>query len=54
MDALTDILNTLRLSSSLYFRTELTSPWGVEVPNKDCVARFHICYSRSVLAAGGG
>jgi len=42
MDALTDILNTLRLSSSLYFRTELTSPWGVEVPPKKTVARFHI------------
>jgi len=42
MDALTDILNTLRLSSSLYFRTELTSPWGVEVPVKEKVARFHI------------
>lgn len=42
MDALTDILNTLRLSSSLYFRTELTSPWGVEVPSKKRVARFHI------------
>lgn len=42
MDALTDILNTLRLSSSLYFRTELTSPWGIEVPAKNNVARFHI------------
>lgn len=42
MDALTDILNTLRLSSSLYFRTELTSPWGIEVPAKPGVARFHI------------
>lgn len=42
MDALTDILNTLRLSSSLYFRTELSSPWGVEVPTKERVARFHI------------
>lgn len=42
MDALTDILNTLRLSSSLYFRTELTSPWGIEVPAKAGVARFHI------------
>ena len=42
MDALTDILNTLRLSSSLYFRTELTAPWGVEVPEKPNVARFHI------------
>ncbi|GAA6152868.1 AraC family transcriptional regulator [Pseudoteredinibacter isoporae] len=42
MDALTDILKTLRLSSSFYFRTELTSPWGVEVPAKDKVARFHV------------
>ena len=42
MDALTDILNTLRLSSSLYFRTELTAPWGVKVPSKGKVARFHI------------
>ncbi len=42
MDALTDILNTLRLSSSLYFRTELTAPWGIEVPAKPQVARFHI------------
>ena len=42
MDALTDILNTLRLSSTLYFRTELTSPWGICVPTKPNVARFHI------------
>ncbi|MEW5250946.1 AraC family transcriptional regulator [Microbulbifer sp. 2201CG32-9] len=42
MDALTDILNTLRMSSSLYFRTNLTAPWGVEVPAKGAVARFHI------------
>ena len=42
MDALTDILRTLRLSSSLYFRTELTSPWGIRVPAKGRVARFHI------------
>ena len=42
MDALTDILNTLRLSSSLYYRTELTAPWGVTVPAKAAVARFHI------------
>ena len=42
MDALTDILNTLRLSSSLYYRTQFTSPWGIEVPTKAKVARFHI------------
>lgn len=42
MDALTDILNTLRLKSSLYFRTELSAPWGIQVPPKGRVARFHI------------
>lgn len=42
MDALTDILDSLRLDSSLYFRTELSAPWGVEVPKKLNVARFHI------------
>lgn len=42
MDALTDILNTLRMQSSLYFRTEMTAPWGVAVPAKGKVARFHI------------
>ena len=42
MDALTDILNTLRLKSSLYFRTELSAPWGVLVPEQGKVARFHI------------
>ena len=42
MDVLTDILNTLRIKGSLYFRTELTSPWGVYVPAERNVARFHI------------
>jgi len=42
MDALTDMLNTLRLSSTLYFRTELTAPWGIHVPRQANVARFHI------------
>ncbi len=42
MDALTDILNSLKLNSSLYFRTELSAPWGVEVPRQGNVARFHI------------
>ncbi|MEM8500950.1 MAG: AraC family transcriptional regulator [Pseudomonadota bacterium] len=42
MDALTDILNTLKLSSTLYFRTELSAPWGINVPPERNVARFHI------------
>ncbi len=42
MDVLTDILTSLRLQGHLYFRTELTSPWGVYVPYEPNVARFHI------------
>lgn len=42
MDVLTDILDTLRFEGSLYFRTELTSPWSVFVPEKSNVSRFHI------------
>lgn len=42
MDILSDILNHLNLSTSLYFRTDLTGPWGVLVPNYKNVARFHI------------
>ena len=42
MDILTDILDTLRFNGSLYFRTELTTPWSIHVPAKPGVARFHI------------
>jgi len=42
MDILTDILNTLRLKGSFYFKTELTAPWGIFIPAERNVARFHI------------
>ena len=42
MDILTDTLDTLHFKGSLYFRTELTSPWSIFVPAKPNVARFHI------------
>lgn len=42
MDLLTDILSTLSLQGRLYFRTELTAPWGIHVPTARNVARFHI------------
>lgn len=42
MDVLTDILQSMRLKGRLYFRTELTAPWGIHVPHKPDVARFHI------------
>jgi len=47
MDVLSDILSHLNMKTSLYFRTDLTAPWGVNVPEYKNVARFHICLSGS-------
>ena len=41
MDLLSGILNVMKMSGSLYFRTSFTSPWGVEVPPHQNVSRFH-------------
>lgn len=51
MDLLSGILNLMKMSGSLYFRTSFTSPWGVEVPSHQNVSRFHYvhrgrCYVR--------
>lgn len=51
MDLLSDILNLMKLSGTLYFRTAFTAPWGVDVPAYENVARFHYahrgrCYVR--------
>lgn len=42
MDVLSDILDTLNFKGSLYFTTEFSAPWGVEVPRYENVARFHL------------
>jgi len=42
MDVLSDILSLLRLQGTLYFSTELSSPWGIRVPAFGQVARFHL------------
>jgi len=42
MDVLSDILDTLRLTGTLYFSTELHRPWGLRVPAYRRVARFHL------------
>lgn len=41
MDALTDILKTVHLSGSLYFRPEISAPWGMIIGAKDS-AGFHV------------
>lgn len=42
MDLLSDILTTLRLQGTMYFRTRLSPPWGIDVPADGLVARFHV------------
>lgn len=51
MDPLSDILNLMQLTGTLYFRTSFSAPWGVAVPSFENVARFHYvhrgrCYAR--------
>jgi AraC-like DNA-binding protein len=41
MDVLTDLIDTLRLRGTAYCRTELTAPWGIELP-PSAVAHFHV------------
>lgn len=42
MDVLTDIFDTLDLKGVLYFRTDFSPPWSVEVPDLVDAARFHL------------
>jgi AraC-like DNA-binding protein len=41
MDALSDILNTIRLQSSVYFRSDFSSPWGMQI-DRGPFAQFHM------------
>lgn len=50
-DVLSDILDTIDLKATLYFRTEFHPPFSVEVPRFRRAARFHLiiqgqCYVR--------
>ncbi len=42
MDILEDILDTVDLNGTLYFRTDFSPPWSVEVPKHSQAARFHL------------
>lgn len=44
MDLLSDILNVVRLSGTLYFRTSFSGQWGVQVPafSNVCLSLIHI------------
>lgn len=41
-DVLSDILDTIHLAGTLYFRTDFSPPWAVQVPNFKEAARFHL------------
>ncbi|MEI8146004.1 MAG: cupin domain-containing protein [Alphaproteobacteria bacterium] len=41
-DLLSDILDTVRLRATLYFRTDFSEPWAVTVPVHPHTARFHL------------
>lgn len=41
MDALSDILKSLRLRGGVYFRCELSAPWGMDI-GQTPVAEFHV------------
>lgn len=41
LDVLTDVLNSLRLRSSLFSRTELSAPWGMRFTPQS-LATFHV------------
>ena len=49
LDLLSDILTNLSMRGTLYFRTSLTSPWGIEVPPYENVARFHFAHRGGCL-----
>lgn len=56
-DLFSDILETLRVQATLYFRTDFSPPWAVEVPVYSRAARFHLvvrgsCHVR--LSSGPG
>jgi len=41
MDVLSDILSKVKLSSAVYFKSDFSEPWGMDIP-KGPFAQFHI------------
>ena len=42
MDVLSEVLRSIHIKGSLYFRTSFTPPWGVAVPRFSNVSRYHL------------
>ncbi|WP_287196480.1 cupin domain-containing protein [Mesorhizobium sp.] len=52
-DLLSEVLQDLRLSNATYGRSELTAPWGIQVPFKEGV-RFHfVAEGRCLMRSDG-
>lgn len=41
MDGLSDVLSKIKLSSAIYFKSDFSAPWGMDVPSGP-FAQFHI------------
>ena len=54
MDVLSDVLSNLRLTGSLYFRSELAGPWSIGVKRIERHIRFHLLLSGSCHVAVDG
>lgn len=46
MNVFNDIIDTLRVSGTLYFSMEFAAPWSVLVPDNGNLARFHLVAGR--------
>ncbi len=51
-DLLGDILETLRFRGSIFFRSELATPWGISLPRVG-IPRFHIALSGECFVGAG-
>jgi AraC family transcriptional regulator, activator of mtrCDE len=49
LDLLSDILTRLAVKGTLYFRTSFSTPWGLQVPAFENVARFHFVHRGDCL-----
>ena len=53
-DILSDVLDTLELESSIYFRAQLSKPYSIAVPENPNVVRFHIVSEGSCVLSVDG
>jgi AraC-like DNA-binding protein len=53
-DALSEVLQDLRLTNASYCRTEMRAPWGIEIPREDGAAFHFVVEGGAWLTAGPG